>query len=262
MDLQKMGRFIAECRKSKQLTQSQLGEILGISGKAISKWERGISAPDISILKDLSKTLGISISELINGERIPEEVNNEKRNEIILTNIGKYQKLFKKRYTKIILILLSIFILTITTFSIVYLINNYNKCFVYKLSSANKDFYLEGLIASNQKENSLIISGIKNDNNTLLNRKVKYMDVRLNIDNNNIFKSSQNYYENEISDELQKTQIIINESPKLNNFIFNNKKVHKIEIKIQFIDINDQTIKITIPLRVDKKFSNNRLFYK
>ena len=227
MDLQKMGRFIAECRKSKQLTQSQLGEILGISGKAISKWERGISAPDISILKDLSKTLGISISELINGERIPEEVNNEKRNEIILTNIGKYQKLFKKRYTKIILILLSIFILTITTFSIVYLINNYNKCFVYKLSSANKDFYLEGLIASNQKENSLIISGMIIDKSNL---QLKIEDIKsfneiLMIDNNIVSKNGCDICDKNSINNIISYGFIINENSKLNYFIFNNKNI-------------------------------------
>ena len=55
MDLQKVGKFIAETRKKRGLTQSQLGEELGLSGKAISKWERGISAPDISILNDISK---------------------------------------------------------------------------------------------------------------------------------------------------------------------------------------------------------------
>ena len=260
MDLQKMGRFIAECRKSKQLTQSQLGETLGISGKAISKWERGISAPDISILKDLSKTLGISISELINGERIPEEVNNEKRNEIILTNIGKYQKLFKKRYTKIIFILLSIFILTITTFSIVYLINNYNKCFVYKLSSANKDFYLEGLIASNQKENSLIITGIENNNELVDNIIINTVEIELIINNKTIYNSIHNYYSKRLGEELLKSGIIVNENPTINRFIFNNK--NSIIIKISYIDRDNNQNEITIPLRVEKKFSNNRLFYK
>lgn len=260
MDLQKMGRFIAECRKSKQLTQSQLGEILGISGKAISKWERGISAPDISILKDLSKTLGISISELINGERIPEEVNNEKRNEIILTNIGKYQKLFKKRYTKIIFILLSIFILTITTFSIVYLINNYNKCFVYKLSSANKDFYLEGLIASNQKENSLIITGIENSNGLLENVLIDYLEIELIINEKVIYTFGSNYYSQKIEDELLKNGIIVNENPTMNRFIFDNK--NSMLIKISYIDKDNNQNEITIPLKVEKKFSNNRLFYK
>ena len=69
MDQIKIGRFIAECRKEKNLSQLQLAEKLNITDKAISKWERGISKPSSSIMLELCEILGISVNELLNGEK-------------------------------------------------------------------------------------------------------------------------------------------------------------------------------------------------
>ena len=69
MDQIKIGRFIAECRKEKKLSQLQLAEKLNITDKAISKWERGISKPSSSIMLELCEILGISVNELLNGEK-------------------------------------------------------------------------------------------------------------------------------------------------------------------------------------------------
>lgn len=57
MDLKKVGKFIAQNRKEKGYTQDKLGEILGISSNTLSKWERGVNAPDISLLSSISKIL-------------------------------------------------------------------------------------------------------------------------------------------------------------------------------------------------------------
>ena len=88
MDQLKIGRFIAECRKQKDLTQMQLSEKLGITDKAISKWERGIAMPDSSIMLELCDILGISVNELLSGEKISMENNNQKTNSFCL----KWQK--------------------------------------------------------------------------------------------------------------------------------------------------------------------------
>ena len=69
MDMQKIGSFIAEERKAKSFTQKELAAMLNITDKAVSKWERGLSLPDISMLKPLSECLGVSVTELLNGER-------------------------------------------------------------------------------------------------------------------------------------------------------------------------------------------------
>ena len=88
MDQIKIGKFIAECRKNANLTQMQLSEKLGITDKAISKWERGISMPDTSIMLELCDILGISVNELLSGEKIQME-NNDKKNEQLLLEMAK-----------------------------------------------------------------------------------------------------------------------------------------------------------------------------
>ena len=88
MDQLKIGKFIAECRKQKGLTQMQLSEKLGITDKAISKWERGISMPDASIMLEVCDILGISVNELLSGEKINME-NNDQKNEQLLLDMAK-----------------------------------------------------------------------------------------------------------------------------------------------------------------------------
>jgi len=73
MNQEKIGKFIAQCRKDKNLTQQQLAEQLGISDRAISKWERGLNLPDASLYKPLCEVLDITFNELFSGERIKEE---------------------------------------------------------------------------------------------------------------------------------------------------------------------------------------------
>ena len=87
MDQLKIGKFIAECRKTKNLTQMQLSEKLGITDKAISKWERGIAMPDSSIMLELCDILGISVNELLSGEK--NSMENNQKNEQLLLDMAK-----------------------------------------------------------------------------------------------------------------------------------------------------------------------------
>lgn len=73
MDTKKIGRFIAEKRKEKGYTQEQLGNILGVSNKTISRWENGNYMPDLSLLIPLSEALDITLNELLNGKYITED---------------------------------------------------------------------------------------------------------------------------------------------------------------------------------------------
>lgn len=78
MDQIKIGKFIAERRRKAGLTQMQLGEMLGITDRAVSKWERGISLPDSSIMLELCKILKITVNDLLCGEVVTMENYNEK----------------------------------------------------------------------------------------------------------------------------------------------------------------------------------------
>ncbi|MBQ7774435.1 MAG: helix-turn-helix transcriptional regulator [Lachnospiraceae bacterium] len=70
MDQEKIGKFIAKCRKENGYTQTSLAEQLGITDRAISKWENGKSMPDASIMLELCKLLKINVNELLTGEHI------------------------------------------------------------------------------------------------------------------------------------------------------------------------------------------------
>ena len=84
MDQVKIGKFIAECRKNKKLTQAELAEKLNITDRAISKWETGKGMPDSSIMLDLCSELGITVNELLSGEVITmDNYNKEMENKLI-----------------------------------------------------------------------------------------------------------------------------------------------------------------------------------
>ena len=92
MDQLKIGKFIAQCRKKAGLTQMQLAEKLGITDKAISKWERGMAMPDTSIMLKLCDILGISVNELLSGEEINMEHNDQKNEQLLLDMAKELEK--------------------------------------------------------------------------------------------------------------------------------------------------------------------------
>ena len=70
MDMQKIGSFLAELRKEKNLTQDELGAQIGVTNKTVSRWETGSYLPPVEMLQTLGDTFGVSINEILNGERI------------------------------------------------------------------------------------------------------------------------------------------------------------------------------------------------
>ena len=88
MDQIKIGRFIAERRKLQGLTQAQLAEKLNITDRAVSKWETGRSLPDAALMLALCEILGISVNELLSGEKVTME-NNQEKNEQLLLEMAK-----------------------------------------------------------------------------------------------------------------------------------------------------------------------------
>lgn len=115
MDYEKIGKFILLLRKEQWLTQSQLAEKLDVTNKAISKWERGLGAPDISLLRNLSSILKVSINEILIGEKL-ESITKEQSDEILVESIFLYQE---KGIKKTISISLIIFMFTFFVASLV-----------------------------------------------------------------------------------------------------------------------------------------------
>ena len=77
MENENIGKLISKIRKEKGMTQKDLADKLNVTDRAVSKWERGLCCPDISLLKDLSNILGISISKLICGKELSDESINK-----------------------------------------------------------------------------------------------------------------------------------------------------------------------------------------
>ena len=96
MDQVKVGKFIAECRKNKNLTQFQLAEKLNITDRAISKWETGKGMPDSSIMLELCDELDITVNELLSGEVIKMENYNSKAEENLL-EMAKKEEIQNKK---------------------------------------------------------------------------------------------------------------------------------------------------------------------
>lgn len=89
MNQEKIGKFIAECRKNKKMTQADLAEKLNITDRAVSKWETGKGMPDYSIVLELCKRLDISVNELLSGETINTDDYNKKAE----NNLLEFKKL-------------------------------------------------------------------------------------------------------------------------------------------------------------------------
>ena len=108
-----IGKFIARKRKEKNLTQEQLAQKLGVSNKTVSKWECGKCMPDYSIVKPLCQELGITISELMEGEVKTDSSIRVYDEEQILDMLGRIQQLEKQRMSTlgILLIVLGIALL-------------------------------------------------------------------------------------------------------------------------------------------------------
>jgi len=101
MDVKKIGEFIAYNRKNKKLTQEQLGEKLGVSNKTISRWENGNYMPDLSLLKPLSEELGITLNELLSGEKIESEKVIEQAETSLINTIDYSKQRLEKEHNKI-----------------------------------------------------------------------------------------------------------------------------------------------------------------
>ena len=95
MDQVKIGKFISDCRKKQNLTQANLAEKLGITDRAVSKWETGRALPDSSLMLDLCKILKISVNDLLSGEVVTLNENN-KQEEILLEMVKAKQEADKR----------------------------------------------------------------------------------------------------------------------------------------------------------------------
>ncbi len=174
MDQIKIGKFIADTRSVKKLTQEELAKEIGVTDKAISKWENGRCLPDVSLFKPLCKALDISVNELLNGEK---DTKSNKEDGYI-NYIKETNK--KTKLKLIITILVSTTILVLLLLSI-YFINNYGKTTIYRLSGTSENFiYTDALLTISNEKYILVNGKVKSNNNLIKESDIKEILIKSN----------------------------------------------------------------------------------
>ena len=218
MDNKKIGKLIADLRKEKGLTQQELGDKVGVGFRAVSKWERGLTLPDITIINDLSNILGISSDELLSGQ--------------IKTNTESRKKNFQptKKLISSAIIIITIIIIILSTF-----IYYNNKTYRYILHTNNKDYYIEGQVIANKKDISIVIYELKFLDKSFAIQEIETYAYKIKINNELII----GYGYNPIADKATNRQTI-------NEFSKEFKANYNGEININKSTLEDSEFKLII----------------
>jgi len=171
MDQQKIGGFLKQLRKEKNLTQEQLADTLNVSGRTVSRWETGSNMPDLSILVELADYYDVDIREIINGERKSEKMDDKLKD--TLTQLAEYSKKEKKNQKKK-MVEISVAAAALLLFSVVLDTTNGFGGYIPRRSVQNMADFSTGLALSILVINVLYLTGffdkIKKWKNKLLKR--------------------------------------------------------------------------------------------
>ena len=243
MNINKIGNLIARQRIAKKMTQDQLAKKLGILRTTVSKWERGINTPDISLLQPLCQELDLTFTELINGEK---NISNKDNTITAIDAINFYNKKTKNKY---LIVSINIIFLLFCFFLSLIIINNYNKFTMYKIHTTNTPFTIDGYLLENVNKKGIFIQNIiYNDELVGTDQEIITDSVTITLEsNNNIiyqFKKISNDRPERLYNLLYNTSIYI-DSDKVKKIDLNN-----LYLKIEFED-NQKTQNNTIDLSIN-----------
>ncbi len=172
MNQELIGSFIQERRKGKSLTQVDLSEKLGVSDRTVSKWERGVCLPDISLFKPLCNELDISLNELFNGKKDTKDPNEDG-----IVNYIKYQH--KKNRFHILLSVLVSLVVIIFSILLIYFINNYNKIKIYRVFGESENFsYTNAMLITSNMKNIYYDGIIESSSDNINVNDITYMTLK------------------------------------------------------------------------------------
>lgn len=271
MDLGKIGQFIAVLRKEQHLTQAQLGEKLGVSDKTVSKWGKGICAPNISILNDLSATLKITTTELLNGKKI-ENISKQEISNATTEGIKYYKHETINKFRKRILLLLLGVIILIAMITIgIYFKNNYNNCSIYKLESNDPNYEIKGLLVFTPNKDIFIIESVENVKDIeFSNKKLYAYEYALQINEIKIIREGNlSLYQNEKHDKLisfdeilKKINIYKIESTQNNkNNLKDQFAQQKLQLKIDYLNEHKELETKIIEINLNRIYTNDKMIY-
>ena len=245
MDNNKIGKLIADLRKKQGLTQEQLGEKVGVGFRSVSKWECGKTLPDIGIVNELSKILGISSDELLSGElKIKEDIPN------------------KKKTSPKLIITISILTLIIIFISTIF-ITQKNKTYTYKIFSAEtKEYFVDGIANYNNGKISVSINTLYFKDEELNNTIIQNHEYKITI--NEKFLFGYGYIENvnalnnpvTIKEFTNNLKIIFDSTTKVSKSLIDKNDMI---IKMQFLTNQNEELEkeLKLNLVVDKNQKNN-----
>ena len=260
MDQGKIGEFIAELRKEKKLTQAELGDIVGVTGKAVSRWERGLNLPDTAIINKVSEVLGTTTTELLNGERVV-DLDNQDLDKITENSINFYKSKLRKKFKKFSIILIGIIFLLLFIILGLFYLNNYNTCKVYDISSQSTELFAEGVITQTMNETKIVVSNFRYSGTKLMN--VSSMKYRVYLDEEVIATGG---YSNEelgyVDDQIDVHRFFSTITIYIdNNIKYNINEKSNFVVVFECIDKHGETVSYEAPLEITKDFSNNKVMY-
>lgn len=253
MDQNKIGKFIEKARKARHLTQQQLADILGVSNTAISKWEHGNNLPDISMLEPLSIALKVEMLDLLTAQssthtKVSKKCAQQRKNKSI----------------RFILIVITLILFILTTNFITY--HNCNKITerilseqiqVYKISSNNIDYVVEGYIIFNNKENLVYIEKIAFqglENHNIDYTKIKEVNYYLELNGYKIFKQTSHIEEKTTTLNNIFKQFKGNSYKNDNKYLNSNTNFEKATFVIHLNNKERDRYEISVPIILEKSF--------
>lgn len=240
MKQEKVGKFIAELRKEKQMTQDDLARALYIDRSIVSKWERGLYVPKYDTILKLSDLFDVTVNEIYYGER-KNDKNKSQVNQVTI-NIIKENKEKTKKLVLFSVILIMILIISFLSY---YFINTYNSISVYKVTGESETVGIyDGLIVVSKEKSYIQLGNIETFNNNVQIENIK-LYYKKNNDEHMIFTN----------DGMPK--LLVNSFKNSELFSYRDLKyiVNDLYLEINF----DNDKKEIVKLNVEKEFTNNNL---
>lgn len=242
MDPDKIGKFIYELRKEKNLSQYQLADMVPISRQGVSKWERGKTIPDTQTLVVLSKIFDVSINELLNGERDPKNTIEQTTLSILDQSIKKTQLI--KKITIASITIIAILLLAFLSY---YFINSYNSIQVYKIGNTSDNFTTtDGIFITTREKYYLKLGKLKNK-------------IDANINNISLYYKNGNKKIILVEDKEADNIVISDTTGYGEKFTHEDIKKIKDNLYLEITYNDNETAKIK--LRSTRKYGNSSLFF-
>ena len=260
MNQENIGKLIAKQRKKLNMTQSELGKKLGVTDKSVSKWERGVNVPDISIIVPLCNILNISTDELLSG--VCENTTTQNINS--LSDLIKFYS--KKSNLKLIKIFCILIIILLFSGLLLFWYSNFNKIRIYKIHTENNDIEAKGYLIYSPVKKTIILNNITyNDIYTGSVKEVQSNTYSLKIMSGDKTILELGMYDSEetitINDFLKQIYMenteIIDKKDEMIKF----DELKDLRLEIRYKNKQEEFKTLEAPLKLENDFASNRLFY-